>query len=70
MKTDKELVGILRNYAQAYTSDKRYNFDPEFALIIANRMEQLIALAENGQSAIDTNKRLIGYIYGIPIQVV
>lgn len=47
--TDRELINILKTYKQ---------LTPEVANIIAERMEQLIALAENGQSAIDTNKRL------------
>lgn len=55
---DKELIKALRDYAQACVSDKHYDFNPGLALIIANRMEQLTALAENGQSAIDTNRRL------------
>lgn len=55
---DKILIKALRNYAQAYVDDQYYDFNPGFALMIANRMEQLIALSENGQSAIDTNQRL------------
>ena len=47
--TDRELINILKTYKQ---------LTPEIATIIAERMEQLIALAENGQSAMDTNKRL------------
>ena len=57
--TDKEMIEALRDYAKEYTSGKPYGFNPGLALMIANRMEQLIALAENGQSAIDTNMRLI-----------
>lgn len=46
--TDKELITKLKDY----------DLSPEIATIIAERMKQLIALAENGQSAIDTNKKL------------
>lgn len=52
------MIEALRNYAKEYTNGKPYGFNPGLALMIANRMEQLIALAENGQSAIDTNQRL------------
>ena len=41
--TDKEMIEALRNYAKSYTSDKRYAFNPGLALLIANRMEQLIS---------------------------
>ena len=44
--TDKEMIEALRNYAKSYTSDKKYTFNPGLALLIANRMEQLIARAE------------------------
>ena len=47
--TDRELINVLKTYKQ---------LTPEIATIIAERMEQLIALVENGQSAIDTNKKL------------
>lgn len=56
--TDKKMIESLRDYARTYTSGKPYSLNPGFALMIANRMEQLITLAENGQSAIDTNKKL------------
>ena len=46
--TDKVLIKKLKNY----------DLSPETTKIIAERMEQLIALAENGQSVMDTNKRL------------
>lgn len=59
---DKDLIKILKDYVQTCTGDKHYDFNPVAALIIANRMEQLIALAENGQSALDTNKILSDYI--------
>lgn len=62
MKVNKNLIEMLRNYAETRGS---YNFDPGIALMIANRMEQLMALAENGQSAIDTNKRLSEKLYGV-----
>ena len=57
--TDREMIEALRDYARTYTSGKPYGFNPGLALMIANRMEQLIALVENGQSAIDTNQRLV-----------
>ena len=59
---DKDLIKILKDYVQTCTDDKHYDFNPGAALIIANRMEQLIALAENGQSALNTNKILSEYI--------
>lgn len=65
---DKELIKLLRDYAQAYVNDNHYDFNPGVALMIANRMEQLIALAENGQSAIDTNQRLTTYISDLKTQ--
>lgn len=40
--TDREMIDALRHYAKAYTSDKAYGFNPGLALMIANRMEQLI----------------------------
>lgn len=46
--TDKELIKKLKDC----------DLTPETTSDIAKRMEQLIALNENGQSAIDTNKRL------------
>lgn len=45
---DKELIKKL----------KEYNLTPEITHEIATRIEQLITLSQNGQSAIDTNKRL------------
>jgi hypothetical protein len=42
MMTDREMIDALRHYAKAYTSDKAYGFNPGLALMIANRMEQLI----------------------------
>jgi hypothetical protein len=44
--TDKAMIEALRNYARAYTSDKAYGFNPGLALMIANRMEQLITNTE------------------------
>jgi hypothetical protein len=55
---DKKMIEALRDYARTYTGGKPYDLNPGLAFMIANRMEQLIALAENGQSAIDTNKKL------------
>lgn len=56
--TDKKMIESLRDYTRTYTSGKPYSLNPGLALMIANRMEQLVSLAENGQSAIDTNRRL------------
>ena len=66
--TDKEMIEALRDYAKEYTSGKPYGFNPGLALMIANRMEQLVALAENGQSAIDTNQRLVKLLNKIKIK--
>ena len=41
--TDREMIDALRNYARSYTNDKPYALNPGLALMIANRMEQLIA---------------------------
>lgn len=51
--TDRKMIESLRDYAKAYASDKKYDLNPGLALMIANRMEQLIDLVENGQNAID-----------------
>ncbi len=40
--TDREMIEALRDYARAYTSDKAYDLNPGLALMIANRMEQLV----------------------------
>ena len=41
--TDKKMIEILREYAKSYSSDKHYDLNPGLALMIARRMEQLIA---------------------------
>ena len=63
--TDKQLIKILRDYTKAYIDGKPYYINPGLALMIANRVEQLVALVENGQSAIDTNQRLAGKLVEI-----
>ena len=45
--TDREMVEALRDYARTYTKDSKYDFNPGLALMIANRIEQLIAMVEN-----------------------
>ena len=40
--TDKELIEALRNYAKSYTNGNPYNFNPGIALMVSNRMEQLV----------------------------
>ena len=40
--TDKKMIEILRDYAKAYTNGKPYGLNPGFALMVANRMEQLV----------------------------
>lgn len=67
--TDKELINYLKDYAKSSTSGAPYVFNPGLALIIANRMEQLVSLAENGQSAIDTNQRLVAHIDNLKTQL-
>lgn len=44
--TDKQMIEALRAYARAYASDKKYELNPGLALMIANRMEQLIGDVE------------------------
>ena len=58
MISDKKLIEMLKQYAKSYNNGEPYGFNPGLALIIANRMEQLITLAENGQSAIETSQIL------------
>lgn len=41
--TDREMIEALRNYARTYAIGKKYDLNPGLALMIANRMEQLIA---------------------------
>lgn len=45
--TDKKMIESLRNYARAYVGDKKYDLNPGLALMIANRMEQLIQTDHN-----------------------
>ena len=56
--TDREMIEALRNYAKEYTKGERYSFNPGLALMIANRIEQLIALIEKVQSEADINQRM------------
>ncbi len=51
--TDKKMIEVLRAYARAYASDKKYDLNPGLALMIANRIEQLISIAENRQNEVD-----------------
>ena len=44
--TDNKMIEALRDYARTYTSGKPYHLNPGLALMIANRMEQLVAIAE------------------------
>lgn len=53
--TDKKMIEALRDYSRAYTSGKPYNLNPGLALMIANRMEQLIAMEEKDTN---TDKKL------------
>ena len=50
--TDKDMIELLRDYAKAYMSGKPYNLNHWIALMIANRMEQLVSLVENRESAL------------------
>ena len=43
--TDREMIDALRHYARSYTNDHPYALNPGLALMIANRMEQLLILA-------------------------
>lgn len=40
--TDKEIIELLRDYARAYSKGRPYSLNPGIALMIANRIEQLI----------------------------
>lgn len=51
--TDREMIEALRDYARAHVKDRPYGFDPGLALMIANRMEKLLELAENKQKVIE-----------------
>ena len=44
--TDKKMIEALRNYAKEFTKGKPYALNPGLALMIANRMEQLINMVE------------------------
>lgn len=50
--TDKEMIEALRSYARSYTSDKASWFNPGIALMIANRMEQLVELIMQNEKEI------------------
>lgn len=39
--TDKELIEFLKAYVEAYMDGKPYYLNPGFALMVANRIEQL-----------------------------
>lgn len=70
MKNDKELIQSLRDYAKNYKTDYPCVFNPKLALVIANRMEQLVSLSENGASAIDTSLHLSAYIKTLQEQLI
>ena len=40
------MIEALRDYARSYTNGKEYGFNPGLALMIANRMEQLLNQVE------------------------
>ena len=44
--TDREMIAALREYAKEYTRGKPYGLNPGLALMIANRMEQLLDQVE------------------------
>ena len=48
--TDREMVELLRNYAKAHMNERPFNLNYGIALMIANRMEQLIEIAEKSQN--------------------
>ena len=48
--TDKQMIAALRDYAKAYTQGKPYGLNPGLALVIANRMEQLVAAEQNQET--------------------
>ena len=47
--TDKQMIDALRNYARTYTSGKPYSLNPGLALMIANRMEQLVMAVQDSE---------------------
>lgn len=44
--TDRKMIEALRDYAKSYTSGKPYDLNLGLALMIANRMEQLVDMLE------------------------
>ena len=48
--TDRQMIEALRRYARAYTDGKPYGLNPGLALMIANRMEQLLDQLEEGNN--------------------
>lgn len=59
--TDKKMIEALRNYAKEYTSGKPYGFNPGLALMIANRMEQLIDIANDNNYKSKLSKESLLY---------
>ena len=54
--TDREMVALLKDYANAYIDGKPYTLHYGLALMIAKRMEQLIEIAENYTNDTDTKQ--------------
>lgn len=59
--TDKKMIETLRDYARTYTSGSPYSFNPGLALMIANRMEHLVAIVENGNYHSKLSKETLQY---------
>lgn len=53
--TDREMVALLKDYANAYIEGRPYTLNYGLVLMIAQRMEHLIEMAENYTN--DTNTK-------------
>jgi hypothetical protein len=58
---DKTMIEALRNYARAYSSDKPYGLNPGLALMIANRMEQLVSIVNKDNYRSQLSKEALQY---------
>ena len=59
--TDKKMIESLRNYARAYSSEKSYDLNPGLALMIANRMEQLVNIVNQDNYRSKLSKEALQY---------
>ena len=65
---DKSMIEALRNYARAYSSEKSYDLNPGLALMIANRMEQLVSMVNNDNYRSKLSKEVLQYNFKYHIE--